>query len=372
MAGTIAPFVFWQCLDDNGEPLDGALVFTYAAGTSTKQTTYSNQTLTTPNTNPIVLDSAGRAQIWCGPGLFKFVLAPANDTDPPTSPIETRDGVSAVPTAQAAIDVSGIVGEDVTENQCLYLSSGSGSKTAGYWYKAKADLAYSSTTAAAIGFATATAVAGLSINVRTLGTLDGFAGLGSGVLYYISGATAGAITATAPTNAKPVAVADSATSIVIAAPVPIVFAAGPKRAVGTIVAPCPAILQHGYSGGSAMTTQLSIPANTLAVDGDSIVCEWVTDYSSATLSSRLTVDSVNTDTTTGGNTTVSHTRAVLTRTATTTLRCDISGQQSAAAMTSTGTITVLDMGANVFVVSMGMSSGTYTIRHYSVALWPKT
>src|ERR1700722_15517728 len=83
-----------QYLDGTGVPLSGALAFFYVTGTSTKQNTYSDKALTIPNTNPIVLDASGRlGDCWLSTLPYKVVLAPANDTDPPTSPIWTKDRV---------------------------------------------------------------------------------------------------------------------------------------------------------------------------------------------------------------------------------------------------------------------------------------
>src|SRR3984957_18903968 len=83
-----------QYLDGTGTPLSGALLFAYATGTSTKQNTYSNSALTIASTNPIVLDANGRVGACFLSNLpYKIVLAPANDTDPPTSPIWTQDPV---------------------------------------------------------------------------------------------------------------------------------------------------------------------------------------------------------------------------------------------------------------------------------------
>ena len=67
----------WQFSDNNGSPLSGGLLYTYAAGTTTPQTTYISNTGVTANTNPVVLDSAGRVQgeIWLTQGqAYKFVL----------------------------------------------------------------------------------------------------------------------------------------------------------------------------------------------------------------------------------------------------------------------------------------------------------
>lgn len=88
-----------QFADGNGLPYSGAKLFTYTAGSATKQTTYTESTGTTPNTNPIVLDSAGRLPqpVWLTTGvMYKFVLAPSTDTDPPTSPIWTLDSIAGI------------------------------------------------------------------------------------------------------------------------------------------------------------------------------------------------------------------------------------------------------------------------------------
>lgn len=49
-----------QAIDADGNPLVGALLYTYDAGTVTPRVTYSDAALSTPNTNPIVSDSSGR------------------------------------------------------------------------------------------------------------------------------------------------------------------------------------------------------------------------------------------------------------------------------------------------------------------------
>lgn len=66
-----------QFFDNNGTPLAGGLLYTYLAGTTTPATTYTSRSGAANNTNPIVLDSAGRtpAEIWLNGGvLYKFVL----------------------------------------------------------------------------------------------------------------------------------------------------------------------------------------------------------------------------------------------------------------------------------------------------------
>lgn len=72
----------WQFFTDNGIPLNGGKIYTYAAGTTTPLATYTSRDGLTPNTNPIILDAAGRTpeQIWSTEGvLYKYVVKDAND-----------------------------------------------------------------------------------------------------------------------------------------------------------------------------------------------------------------------------------------------------------------------------------------------------
>lgn len=67
-----------QFFDNNGVILSGGKLYTYAAGTTTPKTSYTNVTGVTPHSNPIILDSAGRVpggEIWLTSGEpYKFVL----------------------------------------------------------------------------------------------------------------------------------------------------------------------------------------------------------------------------------------------------------------------------------------------------------
>ena len=72
----------WQFFTDSGVILTGGKLYTYAAGTTTPIVTYTSNTGVTPNTNPIILDAAGRVpqQIWLTPStLYKFALYDSND-----------------------------------------------------------------------------------------------------------------------------------------------------------------------------------------------------------------------------------------------------------------------------------------------------
>lgn len=74
-------------------PASGAKLFTYAAGTTTKQATYSNINQT-PNTNPIILDANGQCVCFLDSTLeYDFWFSPSTDTDPPTNPYWTVGSV---------------------------------------------------------------------------------------------------------------------------------------------------------------------------------------------------------------------------------------------------------------------------------------
>jgi hypothetical protein len=79
--------------DNNGQPLVGGKLFTYQAGTTTKLATYTGVSGVTANPNPIILNARGEAQVWLSQQAYKFVLAPANDTDPPQSPYWVVDNI---------------------------------------------------------------------------------------------------------------------------------------------------------------------------------------------------------------------------------------------------------------------------------------
>jgi len=61
---TVALEAFPAFYDNSGNPLSGGKVYTYQAGTSTPLASYTDRGGLTPNANPVVLNSAGRASIW--------------------------------------------------------------------------------------------------------------------------------------------------------------------------------------------------------------------------------------------------------------------------------------------------------------------
>jgi len=71
---SLAPTPKLQFFDANGAPLVGGKLYTYAAGTTTPLASYTDSTGNTANTNPIILDSRGEANVWLSGAIYKFAL----------------------------------------------------------------------------------------------------------------------------------------------------------------------------------------------------------------------------------------------------------------------------------------------------------
>jgi len=98
MAVNLSPYggVGAQFLDNSGNVLTGGKIFTYAAGTTTNQATYTTSAGNVPHSNPIILDASGRVpsggEIWLTDGsAYKFILRDANDVL-----IATYDNVTGI------------------------------------------------------------------------------------------------------------------------------------------------------------------------------------------------------------------------------------------------------------------------------------
>ena len=298
---TLAPCIIHEFYDSNGDPANGAQLFVYAAGTTTKVNTWSDATATALNSNPIVLDAAGRCEIWLEDGSYKFVLAPSTDTDPPTSPYWTRDVVASVPATGTNIEVAGIAGETVTTPQLVYIDNGSGG-TAGRWYKASNFTLAKSIDAGSWGFVQTDAATGEDITVRTAGRQDLAGPLTPGAIYYASD-TAGALETGAPspeTDSElilPIGIADSSTSIVfpLKRPAPytrdalktLAFASGQSNAAGgadseltSYEVLIPANYLDAAGAGVCISGEFSVAANgdaktvKIAIGGGSKVTMW--------------------------------------------------------------------------------------------------
>ena len=85
MAVNLSPVggVAAQFFDNSGNVLTGGKIYTYAAGTTTDQATYTSSTGVTFHSNPIILDASGRVpggEIWLANNIsYKFVIEDSNN-----------------------------------------------------------------------------------------------------------------------------------------------------------------------------------------------------------------------------------------------------------------------------------------------------
>jgi len=100
-----------QFFDNNGNPLSGGKIYTYAAGTTTPNPTYTTNSDSSLHTNPIVLDAAGRVpsggEIWLQLGVgYKFVVKTSAEVL-----IATYDNIPSSAQPPAANDADSIMYE---------------------------------------------------------------------------------------------------------------------------------------------------------------------------------------------------------------------------------------------------------------------
>lgn len=111
-----APFNYFA--DANGAPLAGGKVYTYAAGTTTPQASYTDYTGVTPLANPVILDSAGRTTIWLS-GSYKIVVKDSLDNT-----ISTTDNISATTATATELNyLSGVTPGTATASKAVVLDS---------------------------------------------------------------------------------------------------------------------------------------------------------------------------------------------------------------------------------------------------------
>lgn len=79
MPATLLPVPRARFFTPAGLPLAGGKVFTYAAGTTTPLASYTDYSGLVANTNPVILDANGEANIWLSNTLYKIVLKDSTD-----------------------------------------------------------------------------------------------------------------------------------------------------------------------------------------------------------------------------------------------------------------------------------------------------
>jgi hypothetical protein len=99
---SLTPTPKQQIYGSDGAPLVGGKIYTYSAGTTTPLATYTDAGGLTANTNPIILNSLGQADIWLAPSSsYKFsVYTSANvllyTVDNITAPLDYASLVTAL------------------------------------------------------------------------------------------------------------------------------------------------------------------------------------------------------------------------------------------------------------------------------------
>jgi hypothetical protein len=77
---SLTPTPKQQLYGSDGSPLVGGKIYTYTAGTTTPLATYTDASAGTANTNPVILNSLGQANIWLAPSSsYKFSVFTSAD-----------------------------------------------------------------------------------------------------------------------------------------------------------------------------------------------------------------------------------------------------------------------------------------------------
>jgi hypothetical protein len=105
MTAALTPPPKIQFFANDGTPLVGGKLYTYAAGTTTPLATYVSYAGTTANTNPVILDSRGEADVWLDSALYKLALYDADN-----ALIWTVDNISSINSGIFTGPVSGTTG----------------------------------------------------------------------------------------------------------------------------------------------------------------------------------------------------------------------------------------------------------------------
>jgi hypothetical protein len=115
----LSPTTKFKVTTASGTPLVGGKVYTYLAGTTTLTATYADAEKVTTNTNPVILDARGEANIFLDPANnYKFVVQ-----DSAGAAIYTQDNISVTPIGMASLAAlsassgAGLIG---------YIASGTG------------------------------------------------------------------------------------------------------------------------------------------------------------------------------------------------------------------------------------------------------
>jgi hypothetical protein len=123
MAVNLSPVggVAAQFFDNSGNVLTGGKLYTYAAGTTTPAVTYTTNAGNVANSNPIILDAAGRVpnsgEIWLLAGVnYKFILTTSTNVQ-----LWSVDGLTGLASAGQAGSVTATQGQTIVTVPFAYL-----------------------------------------------------------------------------------------------------------------------------------------------------------------------------------------------------------------------------------------------------------
>lgn len=121
-AGTLVPFPKFSALDSDGNPLSGGLLYTYEDGTTTPQSTCTDNACLTPNSNPVVLDANGQADVWLTPGVgYKFILKDVDDITQWTVDDISSDALIGPIGSSVVVDLATLRSAAVTNSEAILL-----------------------------------------------------------------------------------------------------------------------------------------------------------------------------------------------------------------------------------------------------------
>jgi len=111
---SLSPLPVSQFFDANGNPLAGGKLYTYISETTTPLATFNAQN-GTENTNPIILNYRGEANVWLSNSLYTFVLKNAFD-----EVIWTVNAIGNVTTISFNVMDYGAVGNGITDDTLAF------------------------------------------------------------------------------------------------------------------------------------------------------------------------------------------------------------------------------------------------------------
>ena len=103
--------------DDNGSPLSGGKVYFYEAGTSTMKNTFADKDGLTTNSNPVILDSRGEADVFLDRDPYKVVVTDSNDVT-----VLTRDNYQGYLQEDDGFGTNLLINSEARVNENGYIS----------------------------------------------------------------------------------------------------------------------------------------------------------------------------------------------------------------------------------------------------------